>query len=445
MNAIGFTSGSTTNSTTTQTKQADAQKAAAPDPEPVDTVELSGASTLNDPDNPYLTDSGGTGAAGGGVGTTAKGETSQGSGSVGTVGGPGSVQKSAAPEGSPHDNALNTEIREDYQALDQEADDAFVEGRQHAERGVGEHRLEDGSTVTVAEAGEDGTQRVVVEGADGTSRTIEYRGDDYLMTNDGSRTLVRDGEDITETRAVGGLNGLSQTTYRPGTVEGPWYGDDVELTRTRTTVNPSTRSSSQTTDQVLAYGATISTDSAGRQTMVEPNLEETDFEREYKAQLLEKWQIQPEAAEYLRDEVPLIIEDPSAEGGGGWSHDGWVSVNGTQEEAILHEFSHEWYNEAWRDEFFDVQGQPTAEGREFQAAVARLADDPDADPHLREIATFFTDGTHPDGRQEDEAAVRVLNLNYTEMFASLASGSEADLDAFPDYLRPYFDDYFVSR
>ena len=132
--------------------------------------------------------------------------------------------------------------------------------------------------------------------------------------------------------------------------------------------------------------------------------------------------------------TPYMIRHPATQNGGGFEYpskdpSGRTTSSaltfGEQDEAAIHEHAHAWYDHKVNEKGFDGAYQV-----EYRNAVKKLSEDPDADPGMRNIATFF---------------MKNDPKNTTEMYASLASGSMSDLSKFPPYLRPYYADLFAPK
>ncbi len=381
------------------------------------------------------------------------------------------VQRATRPFA--HDNefaqALKTEYKEKYEEADALRDRAL---KLAAESGDGADLLPDGRSVKVNRSWH-GTVVISVEGQNGTREQFQYDEDDpvnieYERTSINTSGdmqgygLKRDGTTLTETESW--RVGLSNTRWRSdvftlgnpygGEVQGPSHPDEIELSSSRFSGfgEPGVDGIKESAAHVTQYGSVVlnagfapNVQQALNESEMPPVLAETPLDKSYKERLFEKYNFDDQAAEILRTKVPLVIEplDNNVKGGGIFHANkgeiGYVSLNGLQEEAGIHEFSHAWYQHQLIAGEFDSQRQA-----QFQAEVKSLADDSRTPAHLLEIARFFTYGECPDGTMITGAGLEDLQHNTSEMYASFASGVMADYSSLPECLKPYYADLFSS-
>lgn len=159
----------------------------------------------------------------------------------------------------------------------------------------------------------------------------------------------------------------------------------------------------------------------------------------------------PEAREFFQ-QVKLRIEEPGQmSGGGGWMP--WANAVGletSQPEAMIHELTHAWWEEKRQD--LNLR-------RTFIEAVLQLADDPDTNESMRNLAHIYVYGDPNDPNFSEgmktsaEGAIGhtdteplSVNGNYWndwEMYAGLASGCKGDIRKIPPYLQQFYEGLFT--
>jgi hypothetical protein len=315
------------------------------------------------------------------------------------------VDRATAPY--EHDNEVGAQVRDEYRDAAVAADRARLDAMR-IRPGQTEDR---GAQVTRTDA-EDGTTRVAWNYPDGRSRTVDYRKDDpnYLR------------------ETVDGEPGERQTLSRDGTTiqnNGKTYelGDKIEIKRTdaqgnAVEVEPFARTTERGPDGSI-------------KKVTDPKTEMTADERAYREKVLNQYNYTKEARFWMTNNAPLAIRRPGTEDGGGFAvpktdENGrtrsYATINGKDDEAAIHELAHVWF-----DHKVNEKGFNEAEQAKFRAGVERLANDPDADPHMRGVA-------------QDQ--LRRNPDNISELYAGLASGSVTDISRLPPYLRPYYADMF---
>jgi len=147
------------------------------------------------------------------------------------------------------------------------------------------------------------------------------------------------------------------------------------------------------------------------------------------AEVMERYGFTPEAARWIRREIPVQVDDASSTGGGGYwiPQQRLVRLFSAQHEAAVHELAHAWWH-------FRRLGQEKA----LMQAVVRAAHEPDPRyRRVRDLAHGYVYGIAAQGWPG-----LLVDSNDWEMFAGLASGTMGDMNLMPPYLRVFYQGLF---
>lgn len=145
----------------------------------------------------------------------------------------------------------------------------------------------------------------------------------------------------------------------------------------------------------------------------------------YRQGIYEKYHLTVPAQNYLLD-IPFQITGTTAPGsGGGMSYDypfRHFVIYSPQDEALVHESSHQWYDH--------MQDQNPNFGRLFDGAVKDVADESPKGSYFAEIYYGDENGDNP--------SFKGLKGNYTEEYASISSYDMGAKDKMPKELLGYY-------
>ena len=170
-------------------------------------------------------------------------------------------------------------------------------------------------------------------------------------------------------------------------------------------------------------------------------MEAAEAARSFLDRFVREWPFTAQARR-LFETINFEIHDLSQELGGGFWHPETrtVQVRGNQAEALIHELAHAYWETA--------RTRP-GEIERLVAALLRLAEE--QDPTYARLQRLAHDYVHGIPSQPDETSptgywmgMRQASASWIdwEIFAGLASGSMADLDMMPLYLRELYEGLF---
>jgi len=359
-----------------------------------------------------------------------------------------------------HDNTSTKQLKEGYSKGYQQADALHKEAADIAVMGDGQHNLNNGAQATVSTLANGHRQVRVVE-SDGDTRTIEIDPNDqsFLKSTSeekgflGARTnrlLNREGTTVENGQEKSWLFfkwGKKAERYSLG-ADGqnppPMNADGVVATREEFSGKFVPEGTPSRIVMGMDYGGSIIRTPKGASAVFDktedPLLTPTAEERKFKTSLIEKYQFTNESATYFMEKVPVLLKNPTSTEEGGIYRNGYIVLNGANEESALRQLGRAWYQNK-----VDNLGFTTDQQEQFRDVVRQVADNPNASSSIRGVARYFTYGEKSDGtRLVGDELIRAQN-DTESMYSELAAAAKGDLLNLPTgCLRPFYQDFLTG-